>query len=312
MKQAPLVPSEPAVGHARKGLDIAIRFLLYPLLAAATLVYLWLELTGSRSSIGQYYGAYLAALVVVMVVVEAAHPMRREWRKTWVTFWRRDLPFLLLGASTLAFADWVAARAVTAHALSRGELLADVPLLAGVAITILISDFVWYWVHRLSHEARGRHGRHIWRVHAAHHLPAQVYVLMHAIAHPINTLVVRAILTLPAYFLGFSPEVVFTASVVTGFQGLVSHFNVDSRVGWLNYILVGTELHRYHHSANLAESKNFGAVVSLWDQLFGTFVYRPGRAPEALGVEDATQYPSETQLTAVLAYPFARRAIRSV
>ena len=31
-----------------------------------------------------------------------------------------------------------------------------------------------------------------------------------------------------------------TASVITGFQGLVSHFNVDSRVGWLNYVLSGT------------------------------------------------------------------------
>jgi len=308
MRQAAFAISAPKIGRARAGLDVAVRYLLYPLLGAATVAYLWHELSGPRMSIGQHYGAYLAVLVVVLVLVEARHPLRREWRMTWSTFWRRDLPFLVLGASTLAAADWAAARAVTAHALSRGGLLADVPLFAGIALTILISDFLWYWVHRFSHEARGRMGRHLWRLHVAHHLPAQVYVLMHAIAHPINALMVRAILTLPAYFLGFPPEVVFTASVITGFQGLVAHFNVDSRVGWLNYVLVGTELHRYHHSADLAESKNFGAVVSLWDQLFGTFVYRPGLTPDALGVEDATQYPFDTQLLSVLAYPFSRNA----
>jgi sterol desaturase/sphingolipid hydroxylase (fatty acid hydroxylase superfamily) len=53
---------------------------------------------------------------------------------------------------------------------------------------------------------------------------------------------VRAILTIPPYLMGFSPEVLFATNVVIGFQGLVSHFNVNSRVAWLNYLLVGTEL----------------------------------------------------------------------
>lgn len=73
----------------------------------------------------------------------------------------------------------------------------------------------------------------------------------------------RAILTIPPYLMGFSPEVLFATNVVIGFQGLVSHFNVNSRVAWLNYLLVGTELHRYHHNADPTEAKNFGAVVSI-------------------------------------------------
>lgn len=83
----------------------------------------------------------------------------------------------------------------------------------------------------------------------------------------------------------------------------MSHFNVDSRVGWLNYLLVGTELHRYHHSADPAEAKNFGAVVSIWDQVFGTFVYRPGNVPRALGVDEPRHYPADTQLLQVLVHP---------
>lgn len=287
----------------RARFDGLIRHLLYPLLAAATLAYLAHELAGPRAAIGHHYGVFVGTLVVLMVIIESVHALRAEWRMTGATFWRRDLPFLVIGASTIALANAVALHIVTEHAMTPGRALAEVPLLPGVIISLLITDFIWYWVHRFSHQARGRTGRWLWRVHLAHHLPRQVYVLMHAIGHPINTIMVRAILIVPPFLLGFSPEVVFTAGVVTGLQGLVSHFNVDSRVGWLNYLLMGTELHRYHHSADPGEAKNFGAVLSVWDQLFGTFVYRPARMPAALGINDPARYPHDTQLLAVLAYP---------
>lgn len=294
----------------RAHFDWAIRHLLYPLFAAATLAYLAFELSGPTADIGRHYGAFVGTLVVLMVVIESAHALRAEWRMTWSSFWRRDLPFLVVGALTLVSANAVALRIVTEHAMAPGRALAAVPVVPGVILSLLITDFLWYWLHRLSHEAHGRTGRWLWRVHVAHHLPRQVYVLMHAIGHPINTIMVRTILTLPPFLLGFSPEVVFAAGVVTGLQGLVSHFNVDSRVGWLNYLLMGTELHRYHHSADAAEAKNFGAVLSVWDQLFGTFVYRPARSPAALGVDDPAQYPQDTQLLAVLAYPLRPSAPR--
>lgn len=171
-------------------------------------------------------------------------------------------------------------------------------------MSLLLTDGLWYAVHRYSHESRSRLGQFLWRVHVAHHLPQQVYVLMHAIGHPLNAVLVRALLALPPCWLGFAPEAVFVAGVFTGFQGLVSHFNVDSRVGPLNHLLVGTELHRYHHSADPAEAGNYGAVLSVWDQLFGTFVYRPGAAPAALGVADPQAHPRDTQIAAVLREPW--------
>jgi sterol desaturase/sphingolipid hydroxylase (fatty acid hydroxylase superfamily) len=295
----------------RKHFDSAVRHLLYPLLAIATLAYLAYEFNGSRTSLGQHYGWYLGAVTAMLVLVEAGHALRREWRMTWPAFFRRDLPFLVLGAMTLATANWVAVSVATAHAMTPGQAWAHVPLVPGVIASILIADFFWYWVHRFSHQAQGGMGRFLWRVHVAHHLPHQVYVLMHAIGHPINLVVVRAILTVPSYLMGFSPEVVFTVTVITALQGLVSHLNVDSRVGWLNYLLVGTELHRYHHSADVADAKNFGAIVSIWDQLFGTFVYRPGEMPRALGVDEPTRYPPDTNLLAVLAYPWRGSSLNS-
>ena len=283
---------------------LAVRWLLYPALALATLAYLAHALGGPPGTLGRHYGAYLAAMVGVLALVESRYALRDDWRMTRPRFLRRDLPFLLLGAATLGATQWAATWLATQLALTRGQALAHWPLLPAVGVSLLLTDGLWYAVHRYSHESRSRLGQFLWRVHVAHHLPQQVYVLMHAIGHPLNAVLVRALLALPPCWLGFAPEAVFVAGVVTGFQGLVSHFNVDSRVGPLNHLLVGTELHRHHHSADPAEAGNYGAVLSVWDQLFGTFVYRPGAAPAALGVADPQAHPRDTQIAAVLREPW--------
>ncbi|MGO7033949.1 sterol desaturase family protein [Rhizobium ruizarguesonis] len=72
---------------------------------------------------------------------------------------------------------------------------------------------------------------------------------------------------------------------------MISHFNVDLRLGWANYIFVGPEVHRYHHSADVNEAKNYGATLTLWDQIFGTFVFHPGLAPQDLGVSPDANLP---------------------
>jgi sterol desaturase/sphingolipid hydroxylase (fatty acid hydroxylase superfamily) len=287
-------------------IDRLLRHGLYPLLLGALLLYAALELSAPKEQLGRYYGYYLAGLVAVMLAVEVLHPLRAAWRMTGASFFRRDLPFLIIGGATIALANYAAGLAVIALGLARGATHADLPLLLGVILALVIPDFLWYWVHRWSHEGRGRVGRWLWKIHLAHHLPPQVYLLMHGVAHPLNTLIVRAILGVPLFFLGFSVEALFVANLFIGLQGLVSHFNVDLRAGWLNYFLVGTELHRYHHSADPAEARNYGAVVPLWDLLFGTFHYRPGQSPRALGVADPVAYPGDRQILRVLALPFLR------
>ncbi len=60
--------------------------------------------------------------------------------------------------------------------------------------------------------------------------------------------------------------------------------------------------------ANLAESKNYAATLSILDLAFGTFHYRPGRVPERLGVLDQAAYPNSNELWKVMKLPFVSRA----
>ena len=281
-----------------------IQYGLYPLLFVAMLGYAAFEVNQPAGMVGSYYGIYLTALVAVMLLVETLHPLRSEWQMTRVSFFRRDLPYMAVGGLTLVLINYGAGLAILHFGMTRATAHADMPLVPAVLLVLLIPDFLWYWVHRLSHEGRGRFGRWMWTMHVTHHLPQQVYLLMHGVAHPLNTIIVRAIMTVPMFLLGFSMEALFVANLVVGLQGFVSHFNVDIRAGWANYFLMGTELHRYHHSADPQEAKNYGAVVTLWDQLFGTYFHRPGVVARRLGVERPEDYPRDRELLRVLALPF--------
>ena len=284
-----------------------IRYALYPLLLIYMLSYAWIEVSGYTTRLGEYRGGYLAILIGVMLIVEILFPLRREWRMTASSFFRRDLPFLVIGAITMFLTQYIGLELILWLGLVRGESHISLPLFVSVALILLITDFCWYWIHRWSHEAKGSVGRFLWQMHAAHHLPGQVYLFMHAVAHPINTVIVRMIYTIPLFFLGFSTEAIFVASLITGLQGLISHYNVDIRAGWVNYVLMGAETHRYHHSASPEEAKNYAATITLWDRIFGTFVYQPDKLPDRLGITNPNLYPADQQIIKVLAMPFSRK-----
>lgn len=278
------------------------RYVFYPLALAGTLVFIHAEVTGLLGPLGKVYPAYLLALISIMVAFERIAPMRPEWNMTKASFFTRDLPMLTVNGASIA-ATTYAVTWLASHSYWLPAFKSMLPWQAEAVFALLLSDFLWYWVHRYSHEGKGWLGRWLWKTHAIHHLPGALYVFMHAVGHPINSAYVRVILMLPAILFGFSPEAVFAASAFNGFQGLVSHFNVDSRAGWFNRLFVGTELHRVHHSANPDEARNYGATVSIWDQLFGTFRL-PGTAPQQLGVDDRAHYPADRQWGKLLAWPF--------
>lgn len=281
--------------------EFVLARVFYPLILIVTsgICYFALE---AKANLENVYGYYLSILVFILVLSEHYHPLRTHWKMNRTLFFKRDLPYILLGASTLAIANAVVgyfAINFSSHSSSW-----DMPLLFDLFIALLLFDFFWYWYHRWCHENTGKVGTFLWNIHIAHHLPQQVYVLMHGVSHPLNTIIARTIMNAPLFLLGFSAEVIFLVNVFASLQTMMSHYNVDIRAGWLNYFIIGTELHRYHHSANPMESYNYGSVLTIWDHMFGTFYYRPNNPPAKLGVNDAKAYPKETEFVKILLLPF--------
>jgi sterol desaturase/sphingolipid hydroxylase (fatty acid hydroxylase superfamily) len=257
-------------------------------------------------NLGTATGAIIGTTALALILLEAIFPAKPEWRITLRSF-LRDAKYIASGVATGAAASALGAM-LAVHVAGAGlGPVADLPLYIAVPLAILVFDFVQYWVHRWMHEPSWPLGGLMWRIHAAHHLPDRVYVLMHPAGHPLNDLIVRQAINIGLIkLIGFNADAVFLFSIVTATGGLFSHFNLDVRAGLMNYFFVSTELHRFHHSAAPDESGNYGVVTPFWDLLFGTFVYRPGVLPARLGVEEPALYPRSEQYWKVFLMPFRR------
>ena len=280
-----------------------IRWGLYPFSWAVLLLgfhLIWTTSLDARS----IWAASSGGLAVLYLGVEFAFPYQRRWAMTWGSF-LADLKFVVSnGVFLAATSALLALFTITIAGSHQGPATGWHPAVQLLAC-LLIFEAVNYTIHRSMHELRGPFGRFLWRSHAAHHLPPRLYLVMHAVFHPINGVIIQALaITLPIWLMGYRPEVVTMFLMINGLHGLISHFNVDIRMGWANYLFVGTELHRYHHSADVNEGKNYGATLSIYDQMFGTFVYRPGVAPAELGVSPETGLPPYERYFKVMALPF--------
>lgn len=286
----------------KKVLHPIIRYGLYPLLLIGTLLVIVGAVKG-HWDLKVALWCYLTGQLAMLIVIEQVFPLSGDWQMTKASF-VRDLKYLVASGITIGVVR-AGFGTLTLFVTSRHQgLLAHTELIPSVVVFFLVFEFLQYWLHRYSHEGQGALGHFLWRMHVAHHLPDRVYVVMHGVFHPGNALLTALLLQASMLGLGLSPEAAFAAMLLVDLQTMISHFNVDVRAGLLNYIFVGAELHRYHHSSRIEESKNYGSVIPLWDLLFGTFLYQPGRHPARLGLDGTGQYPPSQDLPQVLALPF--------
>jgi len=286
-------------------LRLIIRWGLYPLswLVVFAGIYLYLSDAIEAKTAWMMNAAILAPL---FFVIEWRFPYQQRWAMTLTSF-ISDLKFVVINSSFMSGVS--AALALFTISLSGNNqgMASSWPLPLQLVACFLIFEAINYSLHRAMHESKGKYGEALWKIHAAHHLPPRLYIVMHAVFHPLNSLLIQPLaMILPIWTMGYSQDTVTIFLMIMGMHGLLSHFNVDIRMGWLNYVFVGNELHRYHHSADVNEAKNYGAMLSIYDQLFGTFVYKPGIPPENLGVDESAGLPDYDQTLIVLGLPFTK------
>jgi sterol desaturase/sphingolipid hydroxylase (fatty acid hydroxylase superfamily) len=247
-----------------------------------------------------------AILILVYLGAEFIIPYEPRWSMTLRSFLADAKYLVSTGAFTAIISTLLGYFAITAAGSYNG-FASHWPFFVQLAVMILVYDGINYALHRWMHEGKSKFGHFLWMVHAAHHLPPTVYVMMHAVFHPLNVLTNNVvIMIIPVYLMGYNPEVIALFVMINSLQGLISHFNVDVRLGWLNYLVVATELHRYHHSVDVDEAKNYAGIIPYYDLLFGTFVYKPGVPPKALGISEDAGLPHYGQYVKILALPFRK------
>jgi len=180
------------------------------------------------------------------------------------------------------------------------------PIVAQLALALVVGEFGQYWVHRLEHEKDW-----LWRFHALHHSAPRLYWLNAARFHPIDILLNNFAATVPLAALGAGLAVLSLWLLVTSIHGIFQHSNMPVRLGPLNWVFSMAELHRWHHSKTLVEANtNYGQTLILWDIVFGTrFLPADRQPPEEIGIPDLPGYPM-TWLAQELS-PFRWAAIKA-
>lgn len=146
---------------------------------------------------------------------------------------------------------------------------------AGIGITILISfltlDFFGGWlVHITEHKVP-----FLWRFHVIHHADNNVDVTTGLRHHPGES-VVRGLFFFMGIFVSGAPMyAVMIFQTILIIATAFTHANI-SLPKWLDtavsYVLISPNMHKvHHHWKQPYTDSNYGAILSIWDRLLGTF-----------------------------------------
>ena len=249
-------------------------------IAAALSIFLLLQ---------QFWDIRLAATAVA--VLAAAWICYLEWLNPYRASWqpdrsqvKTDLVYMALVQNLLPLSlGYLAAVYIGAgaKAFSLQPLWPQQwPLWTQVTLMLLGSEFFRYWLHRVSH-----HWAPLWALHAVHHSSRKLNWINVGRFHPVEKSLQFLLDTLPFLVLGVSQEVISAYFVLYATNGFFQHANINLRLGWLNWIVSGPELHRWHHSRRPGESdSNFGNNLIVWDWVFATRYLPANRVVDELGL----------------------------
>jgi sterol desaturase/sphingolipid hydroxylase (fatty acid hydroxylase superfamily) len=167
--------------------------------------------------------------------------------------------------------------------LSRLKLFADIPIWIQLIFFTITHDIYIYFMHRWQHS-----NKWLWRIHEAHHSPKKVDWLSGSRSHALEILINQTVEFAPIVLLGAPVEVISYKGTISAVWGMYIHSNIDVKTGWLQKIINGPEMHRWHHSTGKGRNRNFATKFAIWDWIFGT-AYLPTSKPDEYGLK--TYFP---------------------
>lgn len=178
--------------------------------------------------------------------------------------------------------------------LSRLKIFAEIPIWIQLIFFTVTHDLYIYFMHRWQHS-----NKWLWRLHEAHHSSKKVDWLSGSRSHALEILINQTVEFAPIILLGSPPEVIAYKGLISASWGMYIHSNIDVKSGWLQKIINGPEMHRWHHSTGKGRNRNFATKLAIWDWIFGT-AYLPPSKPDEYGLK--TYFPKNYFTQTVFAF----------
>jgi sterol desaturase/sphingolipid hydroxylase (fatty acid hydroxylase superfamily) len=279
-------------------------YLLFPLVVSAITAYALLAPgIGALSSLswpGDAYAgvAVISALVIfypMLALLERLLPYRSDWNRSHGDVLADALHLTLTGTISqglmraLVVGPLTLLSASVANAAGGPLWPSQWPMLAQLALALVLGELGHYAFHRLTHE-----NQWLWRLHAVHHAAPRLYWLNATRFQVLDLFLIISFESVPLALLGAGAEVLGPYFIFRAVYGQVQHCNIDMRTPpWIDWLWSSPNVHRWHHSLRPLEGNhNYGAVLNVWDHVFRSF-FRPA-LPFAgpVGIDRIPDFPS--------------------
>jgi sterol desaturase/sphingolipid hydroxylase (fatty acid hydroxylase superfamily) len=198
-------------------------------------------------------------------------PFRRRFFATDVTWY-----LILVCLSAIAvFVVRPLLEPLTIEPLAR--LIRELPAAARFLIALLVFDLVSYNVHRGFHRSDL-----LWNVHKVHHSSLELDGLATTRQHMFENLLRFVPGQVAMFLIGIPVAQVAPAVAFAAAYGVLDHSNLNFDLRWMERVMVTPRLHRRHHVPSTTMN-NYGALFTVWDKMFGTFVAMNTDAEERFG-----------------------------
>ena len=203
------------------------------------------------------------------------------------------LAFILLWSS-----DWV-----KANDFGIINWLPEMPLWSYIFLGVLLLDFFGaYLAHLVEHKVKP-----LWMVHLVHHTDHKVDTTTANRHHPIESVIRFAFTLLGVFAVGTPIAIVMLYQALSLIFTQFTHANIKLPKAvdkLISYVLISPDMHKIHHHYRLPYTdSNYGNIFSIWDRVFGTYMYME-REKLVYGVDVFPNEIKNSNISELLKQPF--------
>lgn len=181
-----------------------------------------------------------------------------------------------------------------------------IQVMAGL-LAVIVSDFFYYWFHRLQHTIPV-----LWAQHKVHHLDEHLNASSSMRVHWLEELFRLPFIAIPlAIFFKLDPMPTGIFGILFASWGYFIHANIRLELGVFTRFIGAPQVHRIHHSIEEQHfNKNYAAFFPIWDVIFRTYYHpKPGEFPRT-GI--AGERLSKARDAALLPFDVWMRKIKKI
>jgi sterol desaturase/sphingolipid hydroxylase (fatty acid hydroxylase superfamily) len=185
------------------------------------------------------------------------------------------------------------------------QWLPTMPLWLYALVGLLLLDFIGaYLAHYVEHKVK-----FLWRFHLIHHSDTWVDTTSGNRHHPGESVIRFVFTSLGVLVVGSPMWMVFLYQTISIVSTQFTHANInlpEKIDSLLSYVLVSPNMHKVHHHYKLPYTdSNYGNIFSIWDRLFGTFMYLR-KEDIVYGIDTYMEPEDNNRLQNLLKIPFQK------